>query len=352
MRFYSLMTINRPPSNLFPSIWLIGKYGRLFALIFVLLLTIRCGGSAPESSRVVFSVESGGGADLFIIKSGDEEAERLTKSPGADQSPYWSANGELIAFISDRNGSAELWIMDPGGKEKRQLAGSSADVTGFRWAPDSTRIALQTKSPSGNLISVLDIESGQITALTAGVEDAHIGDWSPDSEWVVYAVTEGEESAIRRRNPTGVDEITLYEGHAYNPRWSRNGQWIAFNRINEDGSVDLVVMNKDGEDDITVATDVNQSSVHDWSPDSKRLVYLAGSGDAAEIYVVERNGNDTKQLTSNRVADSSPSWSSDGSSILFISSSGISSDVYMMKRDGSGQKRVTTADDPVIGADW
>ena len=81
-------------------------------------------------------------------------------------------------------------------------------------------------------------------------------------------------------------------------------------------------------------------------------MYLAGSGDAAEIYVVERNGNDTKQLTSNRVADSSPSWSSDGSSILFISSSGISSDVYMMKRDGSGQKRVTTADDPVIGADW
>jgi len=317
-----------------------------------LLVLIGCSGSGGDTSGVIFSIDTDGGADVFIIETGNEAAERLTSSASLDISPAWSPDGKSIAFISDRNGSPALWVMDASGEEKRQLAGSSAPVSGFRWSPDSVRIAVEFDGRAGGEISILDIDSAELTSLTLSTEDARLGDWSPDGEWVVYSVSESDQSAVRRRNPTGVDEITLFQGRAAHPRWSRNGQFIAFNRLKDDGSVDLVVMDKDGKDDLTVASDVNDVSPHDWSPDSKRLVYLSGDVGESEIYVVGRDGKDATRLTSNRVAESAPIWSSDGASILFISEGGNSSNIFTMNGDGGDQQRITSLADVVLGADW
>lgn len=322
--------------------------------LVVLILVSGCalGDSRSDSKDVIYSLEVNGNADLFRIDSETGDSIRMTTSAGADVAPEWSPNKELLAFISDINGISALWLMDSDGESKRQVSGASDDVRAFRWSPDSVRIAVETNGVSGGVISILDTESGDSIALTAPSENVRVGDWSPDGEWVVYSVIEGANSAIRRRNPTGVDEITLFTGRAVNPRWSRNGQWIAFDRVNEDGSVDLVVMDKDGENESVVATGVNASDPHDWTPDSKRLVYLSGAGVDAEIFVVGRDGKDVTQLTSNRVADAAPRWSPDGSSILFLSEGGGSFDVYSMDKDGGQQVRMTSTDDLVLGADW
>ncbi|MDG0868128.1 TolB family protein [Candidatus Lucifugimonas marina] len=310
------------------------------------------GDSRSDSEDVVYSVEVDGNIDVYRIDSETGDSVRLTTSEGSDLSPAWSPNKEQIAFISDRNGVSALWLMDSVGESKRQVTGPATDVVAFRWSPDSVRIAVESLGDGVRSISILDTSTDESASLTAPSEDVRIGDWSPDGEWVVYSVVEGAESAIRRRNPTGVDEITLYEGRAKHPRWSRNGQWIAFDRVNEDGSVDLVAMDKDGGNESIVAEGVNAEIAHDWSPGSKQLVYLTGSGDDAEIFVAGRDGKDVKQLTSNRVSDAAPVWSPDGASILFLSEGDGSFDIYQMDKDGGQQVRKTSTDDLVISADW
>lgn len=320
-------------------------------LLVVVLSGCSLGESRSDSDDVAYSVEINGNIDLFRIDADSSDSVRLTNSEGSDLAPAWSPNKELVAYISDINGASALWLMDAGGESKRQVSGLNEDVTAFRWSPDSVRIAVELNGVQ-RTIMILDTESGESTPLTAPAEDVRVGDWSPDGEWVVYSANEGAESALRRRNPTGVDEITLYSGRSANPRWSRNGQWIAFNRVNDDGSLDLVVVDKDGGNESSIATAVNSEHSHEWSPDSKRLVYLSGEADNAEIYVVGRDGKDSRQLTSNRVADAAPQWSPDGSSILFLSEGDGSFDIYSMDKDGGQQQRLTSGGNEVINADW
>lgn len=326
--------------------------GALLLLMSILMSGCGLGDSSSDSENVVFSVEVAGNIDVYRFDSETSDSVRLTTSEGSDLVPAWSPNKEQIAFISDRNGVSALWLMDSVGESKRQVTNPGTDVVDFRWSPDSVRIAVETIGSGVRSISILDTATDELVLLTALLEDVRVGDLSPDGEWVVYSVDEGADSAIRRRNPTGVDEITLFVGAGINPRWSRNGQWVAFNRVNVDGSVDLAVMDKDGENESLVATGVNAEGAHDWSPDSKQLVYVSGGGSEAEIFVVGRDGEDTKQLTSNRVGDAAPLWSPDGTAILFLSEGDGSFDVYRMEADGGQQVRLTTTHDLVINADW
>jgi Tol biopolymer transport system component len=330
-----------------------------FLALIGLLLFAGCslGDSRSDSEDIVFSRVIDGSVDLFKIESGTSEPVRLSASGLEVVSPAWSPDKEQIAFLARSEGNLSLWITDKDGKSMRQVTEPSVDVADFRWSPDSVRIALETYDvdsggPDPHSISILDTVTEEMVSLTSSTEDVRVGDWSPDGEWVVYSVNEGADSAIRRRNPTGVDEITLFTGRAINPRWSRNGQWIAFNRVNEDGSVDLALMDKDGGNESLVVAGVNGSSPHVWSPDSKRLVYVSGEFDDSEIFVVGRDGKDGEQLTSNRVADAGPRWSPDGSSILFMSEGDGTFDIYSMDKNGEGQMRLTTGDDLVVDADW
>jgi Tol biopolymer transport system component len=322
-------------------------------LLLVALVVSACGGdSRSGSADIIYSAEVEGNIDVFKLGEEFENAVRLTSAVGDDFAPAWSPNKETIAFLSDRNGTSALWLMDAAGDSKRQVSAAGVEVARFRWSPDSTRIGIEIVNGGVHTVEVLDTETDTSTSVTSAGEDVRVGDWSPDGEWLVYSVIAGDNGGIMRRNPTGVDEIVLVTGQATNPRWSRNGQWIAFNRVLEDGSVDLVVMNKDGDNETIVASGVSEGASHDWAPDSKHIVYVSEVSGNAEIYVVKPDGKNTEQLTSNRVADAAPTWSANGESILFLSEGDGSYDVYSMSKDGEQQIRKTTIPDLIINADW
>ncbi len=345
------MTIFRE-SDYLPFLRPIRSMGVIVILGMILIAGCALGDSRSDSKDVVYSVEVDGNIDVFKIDSATGDSLRLTTSDGSDLAPAWSPNKERIAFISDRNGKSALWLMDPSGDAKRQVTSPGIDVVNFRWSPDSVRIAVEALGQGVRTISILDTETDEMVALTAPSEDVRVGDWSPDGEWVVYSAVEGADSAIRRRNPTGVDEITLAITKGTNPRWSQNGQWIAYSRMNESGSFDLVVIDKDGDNESVVASGINGEVPHDWAPDGRQIVYVGGSEKNAEIFVVGRNGKNLEQLTSNRVADAGPRWNPDGASILFLSEGDGSFDVYSMERNGEQQVRMTTTVDLVLSADW
>lgn len=313
------------------------------------------GGSSAARGEVVFSAISSGNTDIYRVDDESGIPVRLTNSDGKDFAPAWSPKKKMIAFLSDRNGTAALWLMDWNGESKRQVSGPGTVINEFRWAPDSKRIGIEVANGKISWIAVLDIESGEIEPLTSRTEDARIGDWSPDGEWLLYASVGGETTGIRRRNPNGVDEITVTTGPDTNPSWSPDGRNIAFNRAtgaNGTTSIELVVADSDGGQERNVAPDDFDEIDFVWAPDSKRIMYVSEASGNAEIYVVTRDGKDTKQLTSNRVTDAAPRWNSKGSSILFLSEGDGSFDIYAMDRDGGQQRKILLTPDTVLQADW
>ena len=168
---------------------------------------------------------------------------------------------------------------------------------------------------------------------------------------MVYAVVNGDIQGIRRRNPNGVDEIITSSGQDTVPRYSPDGRWISFARLEADGSTNLWVSDLKDEETtqvISLTADID----YEWAPDSKTIAVVSEISGGQEIWTLAPDGRTQKQLTSNRVEDRSPRGSADGDSMLFLSKNNVTFNLYSMKKNGDDQQRIPQSPEAIIDADW
>ena len=325
------------------------------SLLFAITIAMAaCGNgkSTAPTDEIVFSADREGNIDIYKLGGASGEISRLTSAQGKDHSPAWSPKRDIIGFLTDRNGSNELWLMDWSGESKRLLSGPGKAISAFRWAPTSKVIAVEIAETRSRWIAIIDIETGEITPLTSTEEDVRIGGWSPDAQWLLYAMVNSDSDGLRKRNPNGVDEITITSGFHTNPVWSPDGRWIAFSQKSDQGASDLIITDNNAENVLTINADEFDETNFEWAPNSKHIAFASESSGNAEIYTATPDGKTVNQLTSNRVSDTFPRWNSNGSSILFLSGMDGIFDLYSMDKNGDQQKRITSNSDRIINADW
>ena len=119
----------------------------------------------------------------------------------------------------------------------------------------------------------------------------------------------------------------------HNPRWSPDGNWIAFCRNTWPGTPrnGIHVINKDGSGMCKVV-DTNESCTYgagmpQWSPDGNKILYSDsdGSGLNEDLYVIDAkcgvSQNNRLNITNTPdVAEFYPTWSSDGTQIVTVQS--------------------------------
>ncbi|MCH2186374.1 DUF5050 domain-containing protein [Myxococcota bacterium] len=141
---------------------------------------------------------------------------------------------------------------------------------------------------------------------------------------------------------------------------------------NRGGEPEIYVMNADGRNAVSVATNSASDYAPSWSPDGKKIAFTSytqivlepqetcASGfvpnpdepPPPEVHVMNADGSDQIRLT--RIAPDSdsncptwsygPSWSPDGSHIVFTSSRGDDvAEIYTMNADGSDETKITSA---------
>lgn len=179
-----------------------------------------------------------------------------------------------------------------------------------------------------------------------------------------------------------------------NPRWSPDGEWIAFYGTNDD-QYGVMVARKSGRN-IRLLTESNWTN-HPlpgtgerltWSPDSKWIGYLSttpgpeevegdpvvirrysykttGSGGEyfsdnrrVQIYKVRLDSGESFQLTDNEYYDHSIDWSPKGDEILFISNRepdhdrNHNYDLYTVNVNDGSESRLTHLESMVYRARW
>jgi Tol biopolymer transport system component len=146
--------------------------------------------------------------------------------------------------------------------------------------------------------------------------------------------------------------LTHGEGFNYRPRWSPNGDRIAFGSTRT-GSQQLYVMNDDGTDVIQLTHDRAYVGDVDWSPDGTQIVYASSAAGLtgplgvihfpSDIYVARADGSGARRLTFQGGFNGQPAWSPDGGKILFVSDRDGPYQVWVMAADGRGQHPLTSA---------
>jgi Tol biopolymer transport system component len=244
------------------------------------------------------------GWEIVRVNPDGTGATTLTSNPGDDIYPSWSPDRTRIAFLSSRTQGDGVYVMDADGNNQRLafrppfgLAYTSAepawapdqewlaygdggsvnrirlDGTELRrvgdgdapsWSPDGQRIAFTW---NGGIMVANTDGSDRRSVVALGVDPA----WSPDGRRIAYATGRYAASFIYTVNVDGTDRRRVTTEMAespgttdLSPAWSRDGEWIAFQREywvcsgrerSCKGFYDVFVTRADGTDLRKVTTD-------------------------------------------------------------------------------------------------
>jgi len=213
---------------------------------------------------------------------------------------------------------------------------------------------------------------------------------SPDGKRVTYTVNDAVMTADKSEfvtqiwmaavDGTGNYQLTFNEKSSTNPKWSPDGNWIAFTSNRKDNKNNLYLLRANGGEAEQI-TDLKSSiSDFEWSPDGNWIAYAMsdaktddedkndkGKNDfrwvdenqkMARLYVIpvakDANGKrDPKKLTSDNRNVTGFNWSPDGTRIVFNHADAQVDDLFTMNRRGTAIRRVTHTDNVFeIRADW
>jgi TolB protein len=78
-----------------------------------------------------------------------------------------------------------------------------------------------------------------------------------------------------------------------------------------------------------------------WSPDGKRIAFVRGANDRADIFVMSAHGTNQHRLTADGVYNNDPAWSPDGKRIAYIRGSlrGDTADNQLVAMNPDGKRK-------------
>lgn len=191
---------------------------------------------SPDGTKVVYSVQQGQNLDLVVTDIESGETTRLTETPDVvELQPAWSPDGARIAFMSNRNGNFDLFVMNADGSNVQpvvQLPDSDERLGG--WSPDGRSLVFVSETPEEQAIMVVEVESGDVQELTrrAGVEANPT--FSPDGKRIAFYSDRGrpgEDLDLYVMDADGSNVRPLKEDPQNMnlfPVWSPDGQWVAY----------------------------------------------------------------------------------------------------------------------------
>ena len=127
------------------------------------------------------------GSDIWVSELNSSEAKRITSTAAVESNPYFSPDGNWIAFSSNRAGSNNVYIVSKDGGEPKRLTWhpSSSSVRG--WTNDGKHILFannrETAPRPYNRLYTISIEGGAPELLTK--QWSNDGAYSPDGKQLI-----------------------------------------------------------------------------------------------------------------------------------------------------------------------
>jgi tricorn protease len=300
---------------------------------------------SPDSAKVVYMGERNAVNHVFLYDFMKHSETQLTHDALPDNSPRFSPDGKLIAFIRERR---ELRVVDPDKKEEKTLVtGSIAGGFGggaFAWSPDSKWIAYAAAG-GGGLRNVFVVEAAggaphQISFLANG--NVNSLRWSPDGTYILYETSQRTEAPqVARINlippPPKFTEERFED--LFKPEPPARGRGGAAAEKPPVKPVEIVF---DGIRErisfLPIGLSVNNPTI---SPDGKSLLFGAQVGGQDNLYLYSldatpggrggrggrggEGGGGARQLTSTPGQKTHPQFSNDSKEVFYLEAGKVQS---------------------------
>ncbi len=176
---------------------------------------------APDGSRITFTSNVKGNAELFTINTDGTNLRQITFNRSIDTSPAWNPKSGQIAFTSDRSGNPMVYVMNEDGTNEQRLTYVGEYNESAAWSPDGSKLAYVSRSGINFDIYVVDMGKNKVTRLTQNELSNENPCWSPDSRHIAFASNRTGKYQIWSMlyDGTKLRQLTR-EGNNTSPSWA------------------------------------------------------------------------------------------------------------------------------------
>jgi Tol biopolymer transport system component len=186
--------------------------------------------AAPNGTQIAFATDDGKEAIVWIYELGRTTSMRRLTFGGKNRFPIWSADGQRVAFQSDREGDLGIFWQPADGSGAAERLTKPEQGTSHvpeSWSPKGERFLFGvTKGSSVSLwtFSLLDRKATPFADVQS--RSPTNAAFSPDGRWVAYTVTEGVAGIYVQPFPATGAKYLLSKSTTVSPVWSRDGREI------------------------------------------------------------------------------------------------------------------------------
>lgn len=169
------------------------------------------------------------------------------------------------------------------------------------------------------------------------------GAFSTRIAYISTVVTENEKRYLLQVSDSdGYNAQTVFSSSqpVMSPAWSPDGKRLAYVAFNS-GHSEVFVQNLEGGARYKVSGKPGINSAPAWSPDGRKLALTLSVDGNPEIYTLDLFTNKLTRLTRNDGIDTEPVWMPDGSALIFTSDRSGKPQLYRIPLAGGRAMRLT-----------